>query len=231
MQDNITFVLCNTTHSGNIGSSARAIKTMGFKNLSLVSPEAKCDSYAYALASNATDILDNIKIYNNLKEAIENCNLAYALSARKREFDSHIQTPREMTKEIFSANNYNIAIVFGAEKTGLRIDQLELCNRLVTIPANPLYTSLNLAQAVQIIAYELFVNKINNNIRKQQATIIENLNLINELDKLLSKSNYYKQNKSNITRRRIQNILFKTNLNSKEVDLILGILKLLNKNG
>lgn len=227
---NISFILCNTTHSGNIGSSARAIKTMGFKNLALVSPQAICDSYAYALASNATDILDNIKTYKNLKDAIKDCNLAYALSARKREFDSHIQTPREMANEIFSTSNQNIAIVFGAEKTGLTIEQLELCNRLVTIPANPLYASLNLAQAVQIISYELFLNNANNNIKKPQATIVENLTLINELDNLLSKSNYYKKEKVNITKRRIQNILFKTNLNKKEIDLLLGITKTLNKN-
>ena len=157
--NNIKIVLCNTSHNGNIGSSARAMKTMGIFNLILVSPEVMPDDHSIALACNARDIIETAIITDSLDEAIGDCTLTIALTSRKRELSSHLATPKEITPEIFTTISHNekVAIVFGAERTGLTIEQLEKCNRLVTIPGNPDYFSLNLAQAVQIICYEIYI--------------------------------------------------------------------------
>lgn len=224
---NIKIILCETTHSGNIGSAARAMKTMGLTNLVLVAPKAIIDDYALALASNARDIIEKAIILDSLKEALNNVSIAIALSARKREFNYNLQTPKEIVPEILSTiNNNSVAIVFGTEKNGLNIEQLELCNRLVTIPGNPEYSSLNLAQAVQIMCYEIY-SQYNPDLTHLKSTINQaNINdtqrILTHIDSILDKINFYKN--KNITKRRLQKILNKASLEKEEVDLIHGIL-------
>src|SRR3990167_6641119 len=158
--DYIRIVLCNTSHNGNIGSAARAMKTMGISNLILVSPSITPDDHSLALSCNAKDVVMNAKIVDTLDQALADTTIAFATTSRRREFNQHLLTPRESSREILTAinNQKKVAVVFGCERSGLTIEQLEKCNRLLTIPGNPDYFSLNLANAVQIICYEIYSN-------------------------------------------------------------------------
>ncbi len=230
--DNISIILCNTSNSGNIGTSARAMKTMGLYNLVLVSPEAKIDDYCYALSTNASDILDNCVVVDNLNQALSKKTLAFAMTARKREFNYFLQTPCEAGPDIISAisNGSKVAIVFGCEKSGLTIEQLEQCNRMITIPANLQFSSLNLSHAVQIIAYEIF-KQFNGNIdhlkkikNKKKSTIADNQGVITHIDNLLDKTNYFDNKNRDLVLRRLKYIINKADLNQNEVKLIRGML-------
>lgn len=153
----LRFVLVETSHPGNIGAVARAMKTMGFSQLILVNPrfpDATGQSEAIAFASGAQDILANARIVGSIDEALEGCNFAAALSARLREFSPPIATPRALAAQLAASDGLNAALVFGNERYGLPNEAVEKCNVLINIPANPDYSSLNLAQAVQVLAYE-----------------------------------------------------------------------------
>ncbi|WP_159566894.1 tRNA (cytosine(32)/uridine(32)-2'-O)-methyltransferase TrmJ [Budvicia diplopodorum] len=156
--DNIRIVLVETSHTGNMGSTARAMKTMGLTNLYLVNPLVRPDSQAIALAAGASDIIGRASIVDTLDEALVGCRLVVGTSARSRTLQWPMLEPREcgvkMTQE---ASQAPVALVFGRERVGLTNDELQKCHYHVAIPANPDYSSLNLAMAVQILAYEIRV--------------------------------------------------------------------------
>jgi len=152
----VRFVLCETSHPGNIGAAARAIKTMGFKELVLVNPQVFPSDEAVARASGAADILANARVVDSLGAAIAGCGLVVGASARRRSLQWPELNPRECAAQALEVlQSSSVAIVFGTERSGLQNDQMDMCNALVYIPANPDYSSLNLAAAVQLIAYEL----------------------------------------------------------------------------
>lgn len=153
----LRFVLVETSHPGNIGAVARAMKTMGFSQLVLVNPRFSNvlqQADAIAFASGALDVLASAKIVGSIAEALDGCNFAAALSARLREFSPPVMTPREVADLLAVDSNLNAALVFGSERYGLPNEIVEKCNTLINIPTNTDYSSLNLAQAVQILAYE-----------------------------------------------------------------------------
>ncbi len=155
--ERLRFVLVETSRAGNIGSAARAMKTMGFSELVLVNPRdpaALQDPEAIALASGATDVLEGARIVGSLDEALAGCNFSVALSARLREFSPPQFEPRELAQRLASDVGLRAALVFGNERFGLSNEQVTKCSALVTVPANPAYSSLNLSQAVQVLAYE-----------------------------------------------------------------------------
>ena len=159
MQSNlINIVLVDTIHPANIGSVARAMKTMGLSRLSLVNPRVFPSDDAIALSGNATDVLKNAKIYKNIREAIKDSTFVYATSSRDRSIQWPIKDAASAAKDIHAEvnNNKEISIIFGKEDRGLTNDELENANRLIEIPANPKYPVLNLAMSVQIISYEIF---------------------------------------------------------------------------
>ena len=159
MQSNlINIVLVDTIHPGNIGSVARAMKTMGLSRLSLVNPRIFPSDDAIALSGNAIDVLKNAKIYKNIREAIKDSTFVYATSSRDRSIQWPIKDAASAAKDIHAEvnNNKEISIIFGKEDRGLTNDELENANRLIEIPANPIYPVLNLAMSVQIISYEIF---------------------------------------------------------------------------
>ncbi len=156
MLDNIRIVLVGTSHSGNIGSAARAMKVMGFSNLVLVAPECEVDGQTKALAAGASDIANNARIVETLEDAVSDCTLVIASSARSRTLQWPQLEMREFGAKVAKeGKNSQIAIVFGRERTGLTNDELQKCHFHVCIPANPEYTSLNLAMAVQTLSYEI----------------------------------------------------------------------------
>lgn len=156
MLDQIRIVLVNTSHTGNMGSAARAMKTMGLTRLVLVDPQALPDDGAHALAAGASDVLANARIVSTLDEAIADCGLVIGTSARSRTLSWPMLDPRAAgEKAVGEGMQHPVALVFGRERTGLTNDELQKCHYHVAIPANPEYSSLNLAMAVQTICYEV----------------------------------------------------------------------------
>lgn len=155
--ENIRVVLVGTTHPGNIGGVARAMKNMCLSDLVLVSPEAEFPSgKARARASSALDILEATRVVDRLDAAIADCQLVVGASARLRAIPWPLVNARECAQNLVQQSaEGKVAVVFGREHSGLTNEELERCNRLVHIPANPAYSSLNLAAAVQVLTYEI----------------------------------------------------------------------------
>ncbi|QNM98381.1 RNA methyltransferase [Chitinimonas koreensis] len=155
--DRIRVVLSHTSHPGNIGSVARAMKTMGLSRLYLVNPKRFPDPEATALASRADDILAAAVVVDSLDAALEGCTQTVATCPRVHELSVPRHTPRAIAPLLLerATAGEEVALLFGTEMSGLSNDEVRRCNRLVTIPTHPGYSSLNLAQAVQILAYEL----------------------------------------------------------------------------
>ncbi|WP_293775407.1 RNA methyltransferase [uncultured Oxalicibacterium sp.] len=153
----LRFVLVETSRPGNIGATARAMKNMGFDDLVLVNPrQADCLQHeeAIAFASGAQDILAAARIVGSMDEALVDCNFAAAVTARLREFSPPVMTPRGFSAHLREQAGLKAALVFGNERFGLPNELVQRCNVLINIPANPDYSSLNLAQAVQVLSYE-----------------------------------------------------------------------------
>ncbi len=158
MLQRIKVILVGTTHSGNIGSAARAMKTMGLSQLCLVAPECDIDAQAIALSAGAEDILQKTQIYSDLASAAADCHLVLGASARLRHLQQTLLEPQaaaQRAMQILHTPATNVALVFGRERVGLTNDELLQCNNHVFIPTNPDYRSLNLAMAVQIVCYEM----------------------------------------------------------------------------
>ena len=156
MLQNIRIVLVETSHTGNMGSVARAMKTMGLTNLWMVNPLVKPDSQAIALAAGASDVIGSAQIVDTLDEALAGCSLVVGTSARSRTLPWPMLDPRECgLKSVSEAANTPVALVFGRERVGLTNEELQKCHYHVAIAANPEYSSLNLAMAVQVISYEV----------------------------------------------------------------------------
>ncbi len=156
MLENIRIVLVETSHTGNMGSVARAMKTMGLNHLYLVNPLLEPDSQAISLAAGASDLIGNATIVETLDQAIGGCTLVVGTSARSRTLPWPMLDARQCgEKSVSEARLGQVALVFGRERVGLTNQELQKCHYHVAIPANPEYSSLNLAMAVQTIAYEV----------------------------------------------------------------------------
>ena len=154
----VRIVLVGTTHPGNIGAVARAMKNMGISDLALVNPRHFPHEEAITRASGATDILDGAKVVTALKDALEDCVYVAGASARSRTIAWPSMGPRDCAERmILESKEGKVAAVFGPEKTGLHNDDLDLCHTLLTIPTDPGFSSLNVAMAVQVLTYELRV--------------------------------------------------------------------------
>ena len=150
----IRIVLCRPSHPGNIGSAARAMKTMGLTDLRLVAPERFPAKEADWMATNAGDVLQKAVVHDDLIDAIQDCAAAFAMSARGREWSPQVLDVRTAAARATEIGG-PVAFVFGNEVAGLTNEEMFACQHLVHIPANPEFSSLNLAQAVQVVAYEL----------------------------------------------------------------------------
>jgi len=157
----VKVVMVHTSHSGNIGSAARAMKTMGLTNLVLVSPKQFPSEDAIAMSSGAADVLEGATVVETLEEAIVDCSLVVGASARSRNLPWPLVNPREMAQQALALPaEAKIALVFGRERSGLTNDELARCSCHVNIPANADYSSLNVASAVQVLCYELRMSAV-----------------------------------------------------------------------
>lgn len=183
---NIRVVLVRTFHPGNIGSAARSMKTMGLSNLCLVAPKDFPSPEAEKMAAGATDVLANAQVYENLGEAIADCTVIVASTARPRGYDLPSLSPEQAADMLNQgANSSPVALVFGPERMGLHNDDIRLAKYRVTIPANPDYSSLNMASAVQTLSYELYKNHLAHNpTPTDTASPAANSNTINKDEEL-----------------------------------------------
>jgi len=153
---NIRIVLTQPSHPGNIGATARAMKTMGLNSLYLVNPRHFPHADADARATGALDVLRQAQVCESLSDALRDCVLAVATSSRQRELKHEMKDARDVAHVmVASASQYPVALVFGNETSGLSNEEAGLCNLWAYVPTNPAYASLNLAAAVQIFVYEL----------------------------------------------------------------------------
>lgn len=158
MLENIRVVLSATSHPGNIGAAARAMKTMGLTRLYLVNPKVFPAAEATARASGADDVLAHAVVCSDIGEALSGCQLVIGASARSRTIPCPVINPAESAGKAYSESGQGeVAMLFGCERTGLSNAEIDRCQYLVQIPSNPEYGSLNLASAVQIICYEILV--------------------------------------------------------------------------
>ncbi len=166
----VQIVLVETSHPGNIGSVARAMKNMGLANLALINPKKFPHQEATALAGNATDVLENAKIFPSIQEAVKNSKVIYATSARDRTIEWPTLTARDAALEMqeLVLNEIQVSILFGREDRGLTNEELQLANKHLIIPAHPEYPVLNIAMSTQVVCYELYQSSQNNFVESWQ---------------------------------------------------------------
>lgn len=230
MLDRVRIVLVNTSHPGNIGSAARAMKTMGLSTLYLVSPQQFPHPKADEMASGASDILEGAEQVETLNEAIADCTLVIGTSARSRTIPWPLFTPREMAEKVrLEAPTSEIAILFGREQSGLTNEELQQCHLHIQIPANPAYSSLNIAAALQVIAYELRVASLSNEMTMDHwdyrlATADEMEKFFNHLQEVLIDIDFLKMNAPRKLMTRLRRLFFRARPDVMEMNILRGIL-------
>ncbi len=230
----IKIVLVETSHPGNIGAVARAMKNMAMDNLCLVNPKIFPSAEATARASGADDILHKAKVYATLPEAVADCQIVMGTSARCRTISWPELTPRECAEKVMIREPGNhVGVVFGRENSGLKNHELDLCHYLLRIPCNSDYSSLNIAAAVQVICYELFVaagvqeiNRVGDKGEMPLATAEQMESFYSHLHQTLVDINFMHPGKSKSIMRRLRRIYNRIQLDTKELDILRGILKM-----
>ena len=232
MSTNINIVLVKTSHPGNIGSTARAMKTMGLKKLTLVAPKNFPSEVADANAVGCKDILDQAKVVDSLGKSLFDSSLVIGFSARSRKSNIPSLSMNELMELLKEYDKENVSIVFGNEQSGLSNEELQLCNYLVSIPTDTAYTSLNLASSVQIFSYEYFKSCNVQPISKKLQDIASHSSKILLIEKFLSIMSdldiITEKNKKSLVQN-IHIIFNKTNFTENEVNLYLGILTKIGK--
>lgn len=237
MLDNIRIVLVETSHTGNMGSTARAMKTMGLTNLYLVNPLVKPDSQAIALSAGASDVIGNATIVDTFDEAIAGCSLVVGTSARSRSLPWPMLEPRECgQRSAMESEHAPVAIVFGRERVGLTNDELQKCHYHVAIPANPEYSSLNLAMAVQIIAYEIRVAHLDRIASHQPVAEEEPYPLVDDLERFyahleetLHATGFIRPTHPGNIMSRLRRLFTRARPEAQELNILRGILASIEK--
>ena len=236
MLENIRIVLVGTSHSGNIGSAARAMKVMGLKNLVLVAPESRVDGQAIALAAGASNIANNARIVATLEEAVADCGLVVGTSARSRTLDWPMLDARECgSKAMNEATLHPVAIVFGRERTGLTNQELQLCHYHVAIPANAEYSSLNLAMAVQILCYEMCMAWLETEAYQGEMKEVvypcseELERFYVHLEKVLNLTDFINKSHPGMVMAKLRRLFNRARPESQELNILRGILSSVEK--
>ena len=238
MLSHIKIVLVETTHPGNIGAVARAMKTMCLTNLCLVAPKTFPSNEATARASGADDLLSAASIYSTLQEAVADCQLVIGASARSRTISWPELNPRQCAeKVVLETPKQQVAIVFGRENSGLKNHELDLCHFLLHIPSNKAYSSLNIAAAVQVVCYELYTatgikeeSPIGDRGDSPLATAAQMELFYEHLYETLDVIGFLHQDRAKSIMRRLRRIYNRIQLDTKEVDILRGILRMSQDN-
>ena len=233
--NSVKIVLVGTTHPGNIGAAARAMKNMGIKSLSLVQPKEFPSDVAIYRSKAAKDILEHAQVFNTLEEAISDCELVIGTSARGRKVPWPILNPKEAAEEVSrSSSHHKIAIIFGREDRGLTNEELGLCNLHVNIPTDPDYSSLNLAQAVQILVYEIRQAVLGEQEDKdywdvQLANNDQTELLINHMDELMQQVEFYDVDNPRKLLLRVRRFFKRSRIDVMETNIFRGLFATIQK--
>lgn len=234
--DNVRIVLSHASHAGNIGATARAMKTMGLSVLYLVNPKSFPSNEADVRASNARDILEQARVVGSLEEALQDCILAAAMTARPRDLAHRTLAAREAAGELFHhAQHAPVALVFGRESSGLTTAEIGKCQITVHIPANPHYASLNLAAAVQLMAYELRMASTETMPATSQQSIyrlasFQEIELFySHLEQAMIYSGFLDPARPKRLMQRIRRLFARAQLEKEEVNILRGIISALEK--
>lgn len=231
----LCLVLCHTSHPGNIGASARAMKNMGLSHLTLVSPKIFPDPQATHRASGADDILDNARVVGSVEEAIKDYQWVFGTSARQRAFPRPVLSSSESAKKILTLlqSGQKVAILFGNEQSGLSNEELALCDYHISIPTAANFSSLNLAAAVQVITYEIFQNsqvaKPYPELVPNKATAEEVQGLIQHIEKIAIDTGFVDPLHPKKLLPRLKKMVAKAQLEKEEINILRGFLKSVQK--
>lgn len=235
--DSVRIVLVGTQHPGNIGSAARAMKTMGLSSLHLVAPERFPDPDALMLAAGADNLLAAAKVHAQLDDALAGCRFVVGTSARRRNIPLPELTPREAASRLLDAAGQGpVALVFGRERTGLENHELQRCHSTVMIPSDPAFSSLNLAAAVQVLAYELRLAALacgepaqpglaaSAHDDEPAATVDELEGFFAHLDQTLNDIDFHKSKPPERVMARLRRLYLRAGLDARELKILRGIL-------
>lgn len=234
---NIKIVLIQTFHPGNIGSAARAMKTMGLSNLCLVNPRQFPDDEATAMSANAEDLLQQATVYDSLESALSDCQLVIGTSARDRTFSLPPLLPEQCAEKLVNeAKIGKVALVFGRERMGLHNDEIQQCHFQVNIPANPNYPVMNIASAIQVLCYEIFRELSRSTTTQKDDSSLEEIptndyplnqeltQFYQHLESTLTGIEFLKPKHQGQTMLRFQSLFRRARLEKKELNLLRGLL-------
>jgi len=234
--DNISIVMVGTTHPGNIGAAARAMHNMSISNLVLVNPQCPVGEIAYARASGANVVLDNRRHTERLQEAVQDCTLVIAASARVRSLPWPELTTDAMAQKIADLNAQSrTALVFGREHSGLTNEEMQLCNYMVNIPTNPDFSSLNVASAIQVLCYEIFKLEANqvkaekSYVQEAAATRQELEGYFEHLEQVITTTQFLDTENPGLLMQRLRRLYHRVELSKSEVNILRGILSSVEK--
>lgn len=234
----VRFVLIDTAQPGNIGAAARAIKNMGFGNLVLVAPQIFPSDRAVWRAAGATDVLESARAVDTLDDAIGDCQLVIGTSARERRIPWPIANARDCAEQVLQEPAENqTAILFGREHSGLTNDELQRCHLHLHIPSYEGYSSLNIAAAIQVVAYELRMASL---IQRDAATIdnpwdepmassADVEHLLSHMEQVMSESGFLDPQNPRQTLTRIRRLFTRLRMDSSEVAILRGMLRAIEK--
>lgn len=233
----LRIVLVGTQHPGNIGSAARAMKTMGLLQLVLVAPEKAPDRDTHAMAAGADDLVEAAPVFATLAEAVADCRWVLGCTARNRRIQLEPLPPRDAARRAIAATASGpVALVFGRERTGLDNDELQLCHAAVHIPSDPAFSSLNLAAAVQVLSYELRLALLGDTQAAGTAAVrtappvegaashAELEGLFAQLADTLDQIDFHKGRAPDSAMRKLRRLYLRANLDSADVRLLRGVL-------
>jgi tRNA (cytidine32/uridine32-2'-O)-methyltransferase len=231
----IRFVLVGTQHPGNIGAAARAMKTMGQARLVLVAPERALDEDGYRRSAGAENVLQRAPVLATLAEAVADCQLVLGCTARSRRVSLEELLPADGAQRLVAAaaEQAEVALVFGRERTGLSNEELQLCHAAVHIPSDPAFSSLNLAAAVQVLAYELRLAQLRGQgpvpaaepgLREAAASHAQLEGLFGQLADTLNDIDFHKGRAPDSAMRKLRRLFLRNALTEQDVRLLRGIL-------
>jgi tRNA/rRNA methyltransferase len=233
---NVRVVLCDTSHPGNIGAAARAMKTMGLAHLHLVRPQRFPDPEAVGRAARAADVLEQANVHETLDAALAGVAFSVACSARTRDIAVPALDCRQAAgRAVEIARTQPVALVFGNETSGLTTEDVNRCKLLAWIPANPAYSSLNLAAAVQVFAYELRMNAATDSAPSAAAVRFASHEEIEgfyaHLESVMCEAGFMDPDTPKKLMPRLRRLFARSGLEPEEVNILRGILKALTKKG
>jgi tRNA/rRNA methyltransferase len=232
--DQIRTVLSHTSHPGNIGAAARAMKTMGLSQLVLLNPKKFPHTEADDRATGAIDLLERAQVCGQIDDALQGCVLVAGITARRRDLSHKMVSVREGALQLVrEAAAGPVALLFGTEMSGLTNAELDKCQLLITIPANPEFSSLNLASAVQIVAYELRMATALGaftDLNDEEPATFEQLEYFyTHLEKVVIDINFLDPDHPKRMMQRLRRMFSRARLEKNEVDILRGILSMIEQ--